>query len=451
MQTRQPHKTDFSKWLFILTVTCTILSAAFLFGLYSGANRTPLYKTVISSIKSIKQSFTVFFEEVPNLTKAFPTHFLEPCLYDGAGVTINRIQNPSDYVFMSGFFDGNNEMRLLRRDGKIITRWTVRFSEIFPDPDHLLHPPATDWNTYIHGACLLPDGSVVFNFEYGGLVKLDRAGNVVWTLPRETHHSLERAEKGGFWVCGRRWITDEQESRFPPFEPPYEEDTILRISEQGAIVKEISIPLCFYENDLIFLLTSSGFDINPGDDWDREILHTNKITELTFDMAKHFPSFEPGDLLISERTYNLIFVVNPETRKIKWYKIGPWLRQHDPEFREDGLIILFNNGLKALYENSIWNDRQMSTIMAIDPLTDRHRILYGHKPGQAFVSWTKGKLDLTRDKGLLITACNTGRVIEVDSGGKIVWEYINRYDSEQTTWVTEAKAYPIDYFSIYEW
>ncbi len=144
----------------------------------------------------------MFFDEVPNLTKAFPTHFLEPCLYEGAGVTINRIQNPSDYVFMSGFFDGNNEMRLLRRDGKIITRWTMRFSEIFPDPDHLLHPPATDWNTYIHGACLLPDGSVVFNFEYGGLVKLDRAGNVVWTLPRETHHSLERAEKADSRCAG---------------------------------------------------------------------------------------------------------------------------------------------------------------------------------------------------------------------------------------------------------
>ncbi len=127
-------------------------------------------------------------------------------------------------------------------------------------------------------------------------------------------------------------------------------------------------------NDLIFLLTSSGFDINPGDDWDREILHTNKITELTFDMAKHFPSFEPGDLLISERTYNLIFVVNPETLKIKWYKIGPWLRQHDSEFSENGLIILFNNDLKALYKNIIGNARQVSTIMAIDPLTDRHCI-----------------------------------------------------------------------------
>ena len=64
---------------------------------------------------------------------------------------------------------------------------------------------------------------MVFNFELGGSVKLDRCGGLVWALSRETHHSLERAEDGGYWIPGRRYLSRESDSPFPPFETPIKE------------------------------------------------------------------------------------------------------------------------------------------------------------------------------------------------------------------------------------
>ena len=70
--------------------------------------------------------------------------------------------------------------------------------------------------TSVHGLALLDDGSIVFNFENSGLVKLDRCGSIVWTLRRMTHHSVERAESGGYWVGGRKFYSRERKSPFPP-------------------------------------------------------------------------------------------------------------------------------------------------------------------------------------------------------------------------------------------
>src|SRR5262245_18004033 len=94
--------------------------------------------------------------------------------------------------------------------------------------------PATDWNIDTHGVVALPDGSMVFNFEWGGLVKLDRCGHLQWSVHRQTHHSVERAEGGGFWVPGRRLVT--KGNPFPPYDPPFQEDTILRVSDEGRIL-----------------------------------------------------------------------------------------------------------------------------------------------------------------------------------------------------------------------
>lgn len=76
---------------------------------------------------------------------------------------------------MSGFFDGGNQLRLIRRDGTVIAKWDASFRKHFPNPVHLRSPPETDRNVDIHGALLNSDGSVVFNYEYSGTVKLSIA------------------------------------------------------------------------------------------------------------------------------------------------------------------------------------------------------------------------------------------------------------------------------------
>ncbi len=92
-----------------------------------------------------------------------------------------------------------------------------------------------------------------------------------------------------------------------------------------------------------------------------------------------------------------------------------------------------------------------SNIMEYNFNTGQHRIVYGNRAGQEMLSVVFGKQDATYIGGILITEPQSGRVIEVDSGGRIIWEYINRYDSDHVTGIMEARLYPQDYFTVTDW
>jgi Arylsulfotransferase (ASST) len=285
----------------------------------------------------VEKLFTKVIREVPILTRTRPVWHLQPARYEGDGVTINNTRD-DDRVLLAGFFEQSNEIRLIRRDGSIVARWPLAFSKIFTDTRHIHRPPATDWNIDTHGALILPDGSVVFNFERAGLVKLDRCGKVLWKVAKETHHSVERAQGGGYWVPARRYVLKETTPRFPPFKAPYFEDTILRVSEDGQVLLETSLAELLYQNNMEALLTANTETLTH-----QEITHLNKVAELSIEMARDFPMFAPGDLLLSMRGQNTVLVVDPASQHVKWWSVGPWIRQHDPEFKSGGTISVFNN------------------------------------------------------------------------------------------------------------
>src|SRR3546814_11519306 len=107
-----------------------------------------------------------------------PTRHLRPARHDGEGVTVfepGRAQ--PGLTFITGLFDDRVGMRLVALDSTVIHQWSPSFGKIWPTPHHILprsEIPQTDWNTVIHGAVALPDGSVVLHFENNGLVKQDR-------------------------------------------------------------------------------------------------------------------------------------------------------------------------------------------------------------------------------------------------------------------------------------
>lgn len=450
------RRIDVSKVVFYGLVSSGLLGLSFFVGLHAGVKKTILFHAVNAVKTVIESSVTTLAEEFPTLTGTHPTNLLQPSRYARDGVTVNDpSSDQGDLILLSGFFKDTNELRLVRRNGDVVARWPVSFYEIFPNPTHLPSAPATDWNTDTHGALALPDGSVLFNFDYAGLVKLDRCGSVVWTVPRETHHSVEPAEGGGFWVPGRRrhW---QGRSLFPPFETPFKEDTILKIADDGRVLGEFSVPQIFYDNGLEPILTATGARIKTGMNWDGEILHLNKIDELTSDIAPDFPLFEAGDLALSIRELNLVMVVDKTATKVKWWKIGPWRRQHDPEFKRGGTIVVFNNNA---YETDFGTTKNVSPVSAprvsnvveINPASGEYRILYGGKEGQELYTVIRGKTDLTPGGGLLITEFEAGRILETNANGQIVWEYVNHYNDEEVGEITEARVYPSSYFNVKEW
>lgn len=439
---------DISRLLFVLATRVTVIGGVFLLGMYSGVTRNALYRGVADYLTGLRASILAVEETAVLAPKGFLIEDSGPA----AGVTIDRRGDDGALTLVSGFFDDDNGLVLMRHDGTAVARWKASFHDLFPDDDFLHQAPSTNWNIDTHGALALPDGSVVFNFEYGGLVKLDRCGRPVWTLEHPTHHSVELAEGGGFWVPGRDFV-NEGTSAVPPFEAPFMDDLILRVSDDGRILTRLSVSEVLYENGLEALLTARQEHVRIKGLWRGEVLHLNKIAELPAALAPAFPQFAAGDLLLSMRTRNLVLVLDPSSRQVKWWQVGPWRRQHDPEFGADGRIILFNNNAYVGIQGDApagvgpWQ----SNVMAVDPKTGATEVLFGETPEQSFFSLVRGKHDLLDDGGLLVTVAEQGTVIQSDGAGNVIWQYVNRYDAAHLAKVSEARLYPPGYFTVTDW
>jgi len=450
-ENRSMKPIEVSKYSFYTVSILTVLGLFFGLGLYAGYHRTIVFKKAHALMNGVERSLMLSTEEASTLTKTRPKHYLQHARYGGGGITLNEVNSSEkELVLIAGFFNEDNGIRLIQRNGGIVNQWTVRFSEIFADAGRFQHPPATDWNVDIHGTIALQDGSVLFNFENYGLVKLTKNGDVSWTLSNLNHHSIECAEGGGFWVPGRRYVSAKSISPYPPFKPPFYEDYVMKISEDGDIVSEISVAELFYKNNLEYLLTLSG-GASPSpyrayhySQSDRELFHLNDIEELYSGIADSFPLFEAGDLAISLRNRNLVIVFSPDTMKVKWWKIGPWIRQHDVDFQNDGTITVFNNNRDSTPTGSALGH---SNIMKMNPVTGDYQIIYGAEPGQVMHTNIRGKHQVLPGNRLLITEHEGGRVFETDKNGRILWEFINRYDSDEIAEITEARIYPYRYFS----
>ncbi len=455
------HEYDLARRVSLVALAIIVIAGSFGAGLYSGDRHNWAYR----SLKSITSTIKLVLHELSgDVASTRPENFIRPSRKPGSGVTIDKIGDDGQLILLTSFFDGHTGLRLIRRDGTIVADWPVSLSAHFPDLSYIGDTaPTSDQNVDIHGAVMEPDGSVVFNYEYVGAIRLSRCGDVTWTLKEPAHHSVAKAEKGGYWIPGRRFFASGStapEDQFPPFtlkqtDGLFTDDVIMHVSEDGQVLQQKSVMRILYENGLEPLITASGDMFQPDMPTRRQLLHVNKVAELPSAYAAAFPMFAPGDLLVSLRNYNLLMVVDPITWKVKWHQTGPWRRQHDPEFLADGRIAMFNNNT---YRSSLRTfDRFdpdapfVTEVGIVDPANGSYEDFYGNRPGQEMLSVIRGKIDPTPKGGFLITEFEAGRAIEIDASRQVVWEYINRYDDQFTLKITEAKLYPESYFTVTDW
>lgn len=372
-----------------------------------------------------------------------PTRFLVPAEGQEKGVVVHvRGAAQPGLTLISGVSeDGLVGLQLIALEGTVRHRWRASFSSIWPDPQHVQSRrlPNNDWDTEIHGAALLPDGDVVFNFDRYGLQRLDRCGDLVWKLPYMTHHAVFVSDDGHFWVPGIRYHAEPVPS-LPGMAPPFEEDTFLEIKPDGKVLREVSLLELFYANELEALLFANGqATIDPGSHGD--LLHLNDIEILSKSDAAAFPLFEAGDIMLSLRNLNLVMVIDPATEAVRWTQTGPWIRQHDPDFLPDGRIMVFDNRRDE-------SGRQVfggSRILAIDPATREIQTLYEGSEEAPFFSNVKGKQQLLANGDVLITEAEGGRAFEVTPDGRIVWSYISRFDDDHVSKISDAERYSENY------
>ncbi len=292
---------------------------------------------------------------------------------------------------------------------------------------------------FIHGFAILPDGSAIYSFDNGvSLHKKDLCGRTEWVVDGSYHHAVTADDEGRtVWT-----LRDEPEG-----EPPAKNRLVQIDVEEGRILRDISLADIIAANpdiDVLELRRPHGND--PGGNsaelpgrWLEDPFHLNDVDPLPAALADRFPMFAAGDLLVSAREINLVFVVDPQTLALKWWRVGATIRQHDPDWQPNGRITVYNNRMTRGY----------SEIVEIDPVTFARTVLVdGRQHG--FYSRIRGKHQVLPDGGMLITASQQGRTLELSADGEMALEFHNVLDEAKPVLgaLSEAMFFPADAFDI---
>jgi hypothetical protein len=329
------------------------------------------------------------------------------------------------YRVILGAFDMQKSFwggMLIDSEGKVVHVWN-------PSTKHLPADVKEDQQKNLYGLHVFPDGSIIFNMQEhsGGLVKIDACSNVVWNLEGKFHHTVSTDDMGYFWSF-------EGESK------AFEQDMVKVSVETGKIVNTIHMADVRSANPDLHLWKLTLF----GNPEEGHMTHGNDIEPLTPSMAAHFPGFNVGDLLISYASTNLIFILDPQTLKVKWWRVGISDFQHDPDWEPDGKIAIFSNNQRS--------DKHFSDIVSIDPVTMEHHIVVdGSK--YDFYSPANGRHQLTEFGTRYITSNQQGWAFEVDGSGKVVSSFVNVIDSDEgrALHLSEALRLKDDYFEPGFW
>lgn len=339
--------------------------------------------------------------------------------------------------------DSRLDAAIVEMDGTVVQNWDIDWFEIWPDASHLpkSHLPKQRPGTHIHGAAVMPNGDLVFNFEYLGLVRLNSCGDVVWRLPYQTHHSIDVDETTGhLWVSGRRYH-EKPVATFPDHTPPFAEPTAIEVSPDGKIVQEISIMEVLALNGLRGLLFMENFGSVVSDQTPTmgDTLHLNDVEVFPRDLEEGF--FKHGDLMVSLRDIHTVFVFEQETKKIKYLKVGEFIGQHDPDFLDSETLSVFDNNVVDGPKAS-----RQSRVVILSALNNSTKIYYQGSENEPFFTDIMGKHQWLDNGNLLLTESTRGRAFEIDREGDMVWQYVNTTNDEGIVGLLdEAQRLPLVY------
>ncbi len=157
----------------------------------------------------------------------------------------------------------------------------------------------------------------------------------------------------------------------------------------------------------------------------RDPTHFNSVHELPpnrwFDGGDE--RFRPGNILISARHLNTVFIIDRETGDVVWQYSDGLDYQHEASMigkgdLGEGLILLFNNGRHNR------NAYRQSLVQVIDPVAGTVVWQYGSPYFFSSVAGTAQKLP---GENVAVTSSHGGRVFEINPAGEIVWEWVPPY------------------------
>ncbi|MFQ5526329.1 MAG: arylsulfotransferase family protein [Thermoanaerobaculia bacterium] len=244
---------------------------------------------------------------------------------------------------------------------------------------------------------LLDDCSLLGLALGRAIVEYDWEGNLTWEVPIAEaipHHDVIRLENDNTMVL----VLREGERT----------DDILEIDRSGAVVWDwrSGVHLAdFYDPD-----SRVG-----------EITHLNSVQELPpnqwFEAGDD--RFRPGNLLISARNLNAVFVIDRATKEVVWSYNHQLDRQHEAlmierPYPSAGKILIFDNGYASSHRY------RASKVLEVDPTDNSIAWTY---EADGFYSPTGGVEQPLPNGNVLVSSTRGARAFEITRAGQIVWHW----------------------------
>ena len=437
---------NLAKVLFVLS----LVFFAFLYGIITGYKNWPPTRFLDRALGQARR----IYRSLPIINP--PSIRVYNQVYNRSGVNIKQPQKiQPGMTLITSLWDWNNSgdleagAKLINQNGQTLHSWQLNTSKLFPESKNHLGklPQEIDY----HGTYLFPNGDLLLNLEYVGTMRVNSCGELIWRLPEYTHHSISRAEDGTFWIPAIYGEKRSGSKQYPKGFPGLSGkkiwvERILHINENGKILKDINVIDLIFENDLKHYIPKYLRWVSSPPD---EIAHINDVEPLSSSMADQYPLFEAGDLLVSLRRLNLVFVFDPVTLNVKWHTTKALVLQHDPDFIGDGWIGVFDNNTDPTKRGTMLGG---SRIVAIKPSTKEVEIKFPTSNSDPFYTFHRGKWQMLENGNMLLTEAAAGRIVEVAPDGSTVWEWIHKpFGKSKVPKVTKGTRYDLTKEQVASW
>ncbi len=356
--------------------------------------------------------------------------------------------------------------------GNVVHEWSLPFRKAWPAVEHV-KKPLPDESIHWFRCRLFPNGDLlaVYQTEWDtpcgyGLAKLDKDSKLLWTYSGRVHHNVDVGEDGTIYT-----LTSQNATKPPAgldFIPtPYVADFLVVLSPEGKELEKLDILEAFRDSPYALTLSmieDLGQPKTPGHappvpsvpgpgpksdpspsglakdgppvkdrkppmrmplpprggpgrqrDFARivgDIVHANSARVLNPSMAAKFPMFKAKQVLISLRALDTIAMLDVQKRTVTWSVQGLWGGQHDPEFLDNGHLLIYDNCGSA----------KGTRLLEYDPHTGAVPWYYANENSLPFLAVSRGQAQRLANGNTLFVDPADGRVLEVTLSKDLAWD-----------------------------
>jgi hypothetical protein len=262
---------------------------------------------------------------------------------------------------------------------------------------------------------LLPDGGIMVIRKLVDVQRLDKHSNVLWKRKMKAHHDITKAPDGTFYTI----IKENHKHRGVNMNF----DVILHLAADGQEIDRWSTHEHLGEIKANFN-TESFFDtwlneklvsFRDSVEAKKQTLSASRRVDNDYFHINSIEMWNDNALLVCFRNVNQIAVIDRNDWTIYWTWGESELEwPHHATKLYNSYIVVFDNGIK----------RKCSRVIEVNSWDDI-RWQYPEELTRDFFSQARGAAQRLPNGNTLITESDKGHVIEVTTGGEIVWEWIN--------------------------